>query len=259
MRKTAIATAAFVAALTAPGLLAAQDQFQWSGRVAEGRTIEIKGINGAINAVAGQGAEVRVSATKRARRSDPSEVRMEVVEHSGGVTICAVYPSRPGRPENRCEPGERSGGSVDNNDVQVAWTVHVPRGVNFTGRTVNGAVEGTDLPADATGRTVNGSVKLTTAGIARANTVNGSVDVTMGRADWDGSLELETVNGGVTVRFRTPLNAELNAGTVNGRIETDLPVQVQGRVTPRRMTGTIGAGGRTLVLRSVNGAIRILQ
>jgi hypothetical protein len=259
MRKTVIATVAAIAALTAPGHLTAQEQFQWSGRVAEGRSIEIKGINGAINAVAGQGSEVRVSATKRARRSDPSDVRMEVVEHSGGVTICAVYPSRPGRPENRCEPGDRSGGTVENNDVQVAWTVHVPRGVHFVGRTINGAVEGSDLPANATGRTVNGSVTLTTAGIARANTVNGSVDVTMGRADWDGSLELETVNGAVTVRFRTPLNAELNAGTVNGRIETDLPVQVQGRVTPRRMTGTIGTGGRTLVLRSVNGAIRILQ
>jgi hypothetical protein len=259
MRNTAIATVAFAAAMAAQAPLAAQEQFQWSGRVAEGRSIEIKGINGAINAVAAPGADVRVSATKSARRSDVSDVRIEVVEHGGGVTICAVYPSRAGRPANRCEPGEGRGGSVENNDVQVAWTVHVPRGVHFVGHTVNGSVEGADLPANAEGRTVNGSVKLTTAGIARANTVNGSVDVTMGRADWDGRLELETVNGGVTVRFRTPLNAEVTAGTVNGRIDTDLPIQVQGRVTPRRLTGTVGTGGRTLVLRSVNGAIRILQ
>jgi hypothetical protein len=259
MSRTIIATAALAAVLVVPAAAAAQEQFQWSGRVAEGRAIEIKGINGAISATGAPGGEVRVNATKRGRRSNPQDVRIEVVEHGGGVTICAIYPAPAGRPANTCQPGSGGGGSVQNNDVQVEWTVQVPRGVNFIGRTVNGNVEASGLPADAEGRTVNGSVKLATAGVARANTVNGSVDVSMGRTDWDGRLELETVNGGLTVRFGTPLNAEVTAGTVNGSIDSALPLQVQGRITPRRLTGTVGTGGRTLVLRTVNGSIRILQ
>jgi hypothetical protein len=259
MSRSIITSAVLAAALVMPGTAAAQEQFQWSGRIAEGRAIEIKGINGAISATAAPGAEVRVNATKRGRRSDPGDVRVEVVEHAGGVTICAIYPAPAGRPANRCQPGSGSGSSVQNNDVQVEWTVQVPQGVHFVGRTVNGNVEASNLPADAEGRTVNGSVKLATAGIARANTVNGSVDVSMGRADWNGRLEIETVNGGVTIRFAAPLNAEVTASTVNGSIDSALPLQVQGRISPRRLTGTVGTGGRTLVLRTVNGGIRILQ
>jgi hypothetical protein len=260
MRNTAFATMLLAVTFGAPAGLAGQQQFQWNGRVAEGRSVEVRGINGGITAVAAAGAEVRVSATKQGSRSNPDEVRVEVVQHDGGVTICAIYPSPPGRPENRCEPGGRGGhNQVRNNDVEVHFTVQVPRGVHFVGRTVNGAITGTDLPANADGRTVNGAVTLTTAGIARAATVNGAVDVTMGRADWDGRLELETVNGGLTVRFRTPLNAEVTASTVSGAIDTELPLQVVGRFGPRRVTGTVGSGGRTLVLRTVNGGIRIHQ
>jgi hypothetical protein len=43
-------------------------------------------------------------ATKHGRRSDPAEVEIEVVEHAGGVTICAVYPS-PGSRPNECRQG----------------------------------------------------------------------------------------------------------------------------------------------------------
>ena len=38
------------------------------------------------------GNEIEVTATARARRSDPSEVRVEVVEHAEGVTILRGLP-----------------------------------------------------------------------------------------------------------------------------------------------------------------------
>lgn len=256
IRSTTLALAATLT-IAAPAL--AQEQFQWSGRIASGRAIEIKGINGDVNAVAASGDEVRVSATKRARRSNTSDVRIEVVEHAGGVTICAVYPTRAGRPANDCQPGSGGRSSVENNDVQVEWTVQVPRGVNFVGRTVNGAVEGTGLPANAEGRTVNGRVRLAAAGIARASTVNGSVDVSMGAANWTDRLEFETVNGSLTIRFTNGLNAVVSARTVNGDIETDFPLEVRGRFNARNLSGTVGSGGRELALKTVNGEIRLLR
>ncbi|HSJ06455.1 MAG TPA: hypothetical protein VK936_07130 [Longimicrobiales bacterium] len=249
----AIATTLFA------GPLLGQEQFRWNGRVAQGGAIEIKGMNGGINAVAATGDEVRVQATKRGRRSDPADVRIEVLQHSGGVTICAVYPTPGGEPANECRPGSAGRSGVRNNDVQVEWNVEVPRGVNFIGRTVNGGIDGRGLPAGAEGRTVNGGVRLAAAGVVRASSVNGAVDVTMGRSDWTDRLELETVNGALTVRFTGALDADVSARTVNGAIETDYPLEVRGRFNSRNLTGVVGSGGRELALKTVNGAIRLVR
>lgn len=237
--------------------LAAQAQWNWQGRVPAGQSIEIKGVNGAVHAVAARGSEVRVSALKTARRSSIDDVRIVVVEHARGVTICAVYPTPRGRPANECTPGSGGRMNVQNNDVQVEFTVHVPRGVNFTGRSVNGAVQATDLTGDVEAHTVNGAITVVTAGRVRAGTVNGAVDVTMGRADWTGSLSFGTVNGALTVRLPDNVSADVRASTVNGDLHTDFPLTVQGRFGRRRIEGTIGGGGRTLELSTVNGNISL--
>ena len=62
-----------------------------------------------------------------------------------------------------------------NNDVKVDFTVIVPAGVAFVGRTVNGGVKAIDLTGDVEARTVNGNITLATGGYARAKTVNGSI------------------------------------------------------------------------------------
>jgi hypothetical protein len=234
----------------------AQQTWSWNRALGNGQTIEIKGINGAVTAQPTAGGEVRVTAVKTARRSNVESVIMEVVEHAGGVTICAVYPS-PDRRANECRPGSDGRMNVQNNDVQVEFTVHVPRGVNFSGRSVNGAVEARDLTGDVEAHTVNGAITVVTAGRVRAGTVNGAVDVTMGRADWTGSLSFGTVNGALTVRLPDNVNADVRASTVNGDLHTDFPLTVQGRFGRRRIEGTIGSGGRTLELSTVNGPISL--
>src|SRR6266487_1624535 len=105
-------------------------------RAATGQAIEIKGVNGDVRAVAGSG-DVEVTAVKHARRSDPDEVKIEVVQHEDGVTICAVYPS-DGRRENSCDAGDGGHMNVRDNDVTVDFTVLVPAGVRFPANTVNG-------------------------------------------------------------------------------------------------------------------------
>jgi hypothetical protein len=252
-RAVVIATA-FVAVA---GAAHAQETWTWNRAMSPGQTLEIKGVNGAIRAVAAGSGEARVSALKSGRRSEPREVTVEVFEHSGGVTICAVYPQGRAREANECRPGPGGRMNVENNDVQVEWTVRVPNGVNLVAATVNGEIDGSNLPANAEARSVNGSVSLSTAGIARASTVNGSIDVSMGRTDWNGSITLESVNGSVTAVFPASLSAEVNATTVTGNINTDFPLTVSGRFGGRRISGTVGAGGRELQLKTVNGSINL--
>jgi hypothetical protein len=78
---------------------AAAEDFRWQGVVASGGAIEIKGVNGGIDATGtGGSGPVEVTAVKKARRSDPEEVEIQVVEHAGGVraTRRTTSRSRPG-------------------------------------------------------------------------------------------------------------------------------------------------------------------
>ena len=234
-----------------------QSEFRWHEPLAAGRVIEIKGINGNVEAGPAAGGEVEVVAVKRGRRSNPDEVRIEVVRHGDGVTICAVYPTAEGREPNRCVPGPNDRSHVQNNDVNVNFTVRVPAGVRFVGKTVNGKVDAHGLTADVEARTVNGGVSVTTTGLARAATVNGSITVVMGRADWADELEFKTVNGGIDLSLPASLSAQVEVKTLNGDISTDFPMTVTGTVSRRRLSGTVGSGGRDLRLETVNGSVQL--
>lgn len=249
-------SAAAVAVLAVAPQAAAQD-FTWHGSIPQGQAIEIKGVNGDIRAEAAGGNDVEVVAEKHARRDDPASVQIQVVPHAGGVTICAVYPSRDGAAPNTCQPGSGGRMNVQNNDVTVRFSVRVPAGVQFVGKTVNGQVDATQLNGDLDLSTVNGSITFSTTATARANTVNGSIRGRMGRADWSDRLEMSTVNGGITLTLPASLSSDVRASTVNGDIETDFPMTITGRVARRRVEGTIGNGGRTLSLETVNGSITL--
>lgn len=232
--------------------------FHWTGKLAPGQRLEIRGVNGDVRATAATDDQVTVTAHKRARHSDPDDVKIEVVPFAGGVAICAVYPtSARAHEENSCEPGDSWHSSTENNDVRVDFTVAVPKGVEFDGQTVNGEAEAEGLTANVTLATVNGGIQLSTTGYAEARTVNGSIVATLGRADWTGPVEFTTVNGGITLNLPATLNTDIRAETLNGDIDSDFPMTVSGRFGPRRVRATIGSGGRTLELKTVNGSIRL--
>ena len=243
----------FLQLLAVAAALQGTQDFRWSGTVAAGKTIEIKGVNGNIRAELATGNQVEVTAVKRARRSDPASVEIKVMQTSDGVTICALYPSR--REVDGCD--SRHGQSTENNDVSVNFTVKVPAGVKFEGSTVNGGVSATGLRADARASTVNGSVEVETTGEAQAEPVNGDVKVEMGRIAGTGGMEFSTVNGGIDVTIPSGAGLDVSASTTNGDISTDFPLTVRGRFGPRHLTGTIGGGGRALSLTTVNGSIAL--
>jgi hypothetical protein len=183
-------------------------------------------------------------------------VRIEVVQHGDGVTICSVYPDAGDRP-NECKPGSEGRMNNRNNDVNVTFTVRVPDGVRFIGRTVNGDVTATSLNAPVSLRTVNGSVEFSTSGFGDASTVNGSIRGALGSALWNDRLEFETVNGSITLDLPADLSTDVRASTVNGDITTDFPLSISGRISRRTLNGTIGGGGRALNLETVNGSITL--
>lgn len=249
--------APFLNAATIAGASRAGEDFHGSWRIPAGKAIEVKGINGDVRAERTAGSSVVVDAIKSARRSDPASVEIEVIEHDGGITLCAHYPEPRGSRPNECRPGRGGHMSNDNNDVTVDWVVRVPEGVRFVGRTVNGGVEAESLDGPVEAYTVNGSVSLSTDGYAIAETVNGSIHADIGASRWPEPLEFKTVNGTITLVLPEDAGAELHAKTMNGEIVSDFPVMARGRIGKHRLSGTIGRGGSDLDLQTLNGTIHL--
>lgn len=242
----------------APAKAARQGEFEWRGRLAQGQTLHIRGVNGPIEATLASGSEVEVRAVKKAgRRGNAEDVTIEVVEHDGGVTICAIYPSKDRDDPNECRANGRGQNNVNNNDTRIQFTVRVPAGVNFVGRSVNGDIKADGLRSDVDAATVNGDIEVSTSGAAEASTVNGNIWASLGGLTED--MEFSTVNGQITVELPSGVSVDVHAGTVNGSIETDFPLTVRGRWGPREMSGTIGGGGPELSLETVNGSIRLIE
>jgi hypothetical protein len=229
------------------------EAFDWQGAIAQGDRIEIKTINGDVRASFTSGDEVVVHATRTARESDPASVTIEVVPHAGGVTICAVYPDVPGREPNACRPGLDGQMSTRYNDVEVGFTLLIPAGVEFVGRTLHGDVTAEGLKSDAFASTTWGDVTVTTTGIAEASSTSGSVSASIGRADPGRDLRFSTITGDVTVRVPANINARVFAATTSGTIASDFPLEGQ----PRTRSGTLGSGGPNLRLTTVNGNVNL--
>lgn len=275
MRTLAIVTAIGTAA--ALSVTAAQAQnpnpWSWRGTIAAGRTLEIRGVMGTIRAEPATGREVQVTANKTADHSDVDDVRIEVVQEGGDVTICAVYRGSG----NNCERGNGGNHHSRRSDVHVNFTVRVPAGVNFhgaavsgdvsatglTGRveltSVSGDVSGTGLTGPTDLNSVSGDVELETAsGEATGRSVSGNVRATVrGRAT--APLRFSSVSGDLTISLPRDIGADVEMSSVSGELTSDfaLTLGAGGRIRRSRMQARIGEGGRTLSLSTVSGDVRL--
>jgi hypothetical protein len=232
-------------------------EYRWTGSMNSGDALEIKSINGDIEVGRSSGSDVVVVAELSGRRSDPGTVRIEVVEHGGGMTFCAVYPTPEGKEENYCGVGSDGRMSSERNDVQVEFQVLVPEGVDFVARTVNGDIEALDLGSDVSLNTVNGDIDLSTSGFAEAETVNGSIEAVMGGRDLRNGVAFSTVNGSISLDVDDQIDADLDASWLNGDFESDIPFALDGGMSRGKASGVLGDGGADLELSTVNGSIRI--
>jgi hypothetical protein len=253
----AIALAAL--ALTAiPAAAQREETFRWSGQLAGDRTLEVRGLNGDIEARASSGSMVEVVAVKHGDDDDPRAVDVEVIEGAGGIQVCAVYPGKRGGRISTCRDDDDDRDDEMDNDVVVDFTISVPAGVVFDGSTVNGGIDVTGLRGETRVSTVNGGIEVASSGTVEAHTVNGSIRASTGAASWSGTLDFQTVNGSITLTLPANAAAIVSAQTVNGGFSSDFPLTVEaGEWGPKRISGTIGSGGGRLELETVNGGISI--
>jgi DUF4097 and DUF4098 domain-containing protein YvlB len=248
----------------------------WDGRVDAGHWFNLSNINGSVTIDPSSDNSVHVRAEKLPHRDgDIRDVSFVVIQNGGDLRICALTYD-----DDRCdEDGLHSSGDHSRRrerNVEVKFTVRVPRGVRVAAgtvngsmtvrgvgaevraNTVNGGLDVRDASGQVTAHTVNGNVNVTTnAGPVNASTVNGSITARMGALARDGDMKFSTVNGGITVETPSSLDADVSLNTMFGGISSDFPVQLSGKFGPRHAEGTIGRGGRRISMNTVNGSLEL--
>ncbi len=262
--RTSIAIAIAIAIAVAARPAAAQTDdgttFRWSGAVSAGHFIRVHNMNGDVRMERAEaGSKVEIVAERDARRGDPRIVRFEVrMRADGDAVVCALW-----GPDMQCtEDGNRgsyrSGRWRNDEQIDVVIRVRVPDGVKAFARSTNGSIAVSGLTSEVDAATTNGDVNVrTSGGIVNANTTNGSVTASLGSLSGDAPMRFTTTNGSVTVYAPPSLSADLEMSTTNGGLSTEFPLTVSGRFMQRSVRGTLGNGGRSLIVRSTNGDVSL--
>jgi putative adhesin len=228
----------------------AQDEWSRTYTVAPSGRLELININGKITAEASDGAAIEIKAERKAKAMSDDAAR----ELLGKIEMREEVGADRVRVEVRAP--RLSGASGH----EIQWTVKVPRGVAVDLRTTNGGVRMVGLKGDIRARSVNGGITATglQATGLDASVTNGGVDIELVSAVAEGTFDLEAVNGGVSLTLPGDSKADITGRCVNGGVTvTELPVEVLGEQTRRRIDGKLNGGGAKISLETVNGGVRI--
>lgn len=201
--------------------------------------------NGGIAVHGWDRGDIQILAMVQANASTEAEAR----EIARGVDVIA------GGGEVRAEgpsTGRRESWSV-------SYDIYVPRQTNLTLTANNGGVSIESIAATINAETENGGLTLTDVhGDVHARTVNGGINAQLTGDRWLGNgLDLQTSNGGVRLTIPSNYSANLETGTVNGRVNVDFPVTVSGRIDRRQFSTTLGGGGALVRATTTNGSVTI--
>ena len=210
-----------------------------------GSTIAIDGRqNGGVNVKGWDRNEVLVRArvqTAAPTEAEAGQLAQQIRIETGGSKIFASGPE-----------------SRRDYHWSVSYEVFVPRRADLSVETKNGGISIADVNGKIDFSALNGGVALKrVGGMVRGSTTNGGLMIELAGDRWDGdSLDVSTTNGGVTMSIPENYSAHLQTGTVNGGINIDFPVTVQGQIT-KALNVNLGAGGPMVKAYTTNGGVHV--
>ena len=140
----------------------------------------------------------------------------------------------------------------------VSFEVFVPRRADLSLQTQNGGIAIAEVNGRIDFTALNGGVSLKrVGGDVRGSTTNGGLAIELSGDRWDGeSLDVSTTNGGVMMSIPENYSANLQTGTVNGSVNVDFPVTVQGRIS-KQVALNLGSGGALVKAMTTNGGVTL--
>lgn len=140
----------------------------------------------------------------------------------------------------------------------VNYEIEVPAQSDLDLAAQNGGISVEGVTGTLRLETINGGIHLDgVGGDVVAETTNGGLHIVLEGTQWAGKgLDATTTNGGVRATIPRNYSAHLVTGTVNGGVDIDFPVTVQGKIG-RRITTDLGRGGATIRMVTMNGGVDI--
>ncbi|NIS32463.1 MAG: hypothetical protein GWN73_19485 [Actinobacteria bacterium] len=142
---------------------------------------------------------------------------------------------------------DTSGGSITVEDVRGSVSADTSGG-SIVVRNADG-----DVDADTSG----GSIAISRAGgRVNADTSGGSIAVSFTAGNSAGG-SMATSGGGIEINIDPSADLDIDAQASGGSVITNLPLNVQGKISRTTLKGRLNGGGETLRLRASGGKIRI--
>ena len=206
--------------------------------------------NGEIEIVTWDKNEILIEGEKRAKTEEELkliELTIDLTDSRAAIKV--RLPKRSG--------GFFSGGSSIRASVRFKLTVPATAALSKIS-TVNSSVVIDGVRGLVNASSVNGSIRATKlGGPAQFETVNGSIRASFDAVAAQQALSFRTVNGQIVVALPNDAGVQLTTSTVNGRVNSDFPIEVSGKISGKNLSGKIGDGRTPLKAATVNGSIRI--
>lgn len=207
--------------------------------------IRLENVNGSVEIVAWDKAEVSLEAEKSAKTEE------------GLKRMSLKIESTPQRLFIKTEY-EKKWKFWDNMNAQVHYKLMVPAGASLEKiEVVNANINVTGLQGSVNLDAVNGSVEAEgLSGPGKFNTVNGSIRVSYASLASRPEIDLDTDNGGCTLTLPADAAFQLDADTVNGRVSCDFPITLE-KSGKNDLRGSVNGGGSKVKMESVNGGLSV--
>jgi hypothetical protein len=239
------------------------ETWDWKTDMSAGSTLHLRDVKGDITVRAAPGATMEVTGSKRWTHGRPNSVKFEAQSKGSDVSVCAMFGDRGSCSADgyrgRATGYHRVLGFSWGSDARADLVVSLPAGVKLDASTVDGGIIVEGAKAPVTLKSMNGSIKAATSvGPMTAVSINGSIDARVeSLPKGSGPLTFTTVNGDVTALLPAALDAIADLETINGSISSDFGLAIEGQYGPHHARGTLGAGGATLHMQTINGRVTL--
>lgn len=242
----ALGAALFLAAcIDGAGLPGIQDTVVETRALDPGGAFTLENVNGRVTVATWSEPKVKIEATKTAvSEARLRELRVEIDGEGRRVDVRTRMPG--------------GGWLFGGGGSRVEYRITVPEGARVRVGTVNGSLEVSGVAGELRASTTNGSIEVTdAAGAVEASSVNGGIRARYRVVDSESRHRFWTTNGSINVSVGPGAGGRVEASTVNGSIENELPLESTSRATRRRLEGRLGKGSGSLQLNTVNGSIHL--
>jgi len=208
----------------------------------------LNGINGPIEVIGvAEASHIQLTGERKVESDSRTDAReyLEQLEVQINQRQDAIY-------VKTIQPNENHG-----RNFIVSYNLRIPATLDLIIVNVNGEVRIDSLQNSTTITLVNGNV------IFPCINSNLNVNITNGQVGGknilplQGTARINTINGSIQMEIPQNTSAKITAGVTNGNVSTSNLNLTNVAASGKSLSGTLGKGEGTIVLRTINGSIHL--